>query len=389
MRLHFTAAEASGDLLAREVIDALRAQAPGLEIVGIGGSEMADVGVESPFDISPLSILGLVEGLKVYGTVLKLADAAADHIIASRPDAAVLVDSWGFMIRVAERVRRRAPEIRLIKLVGPQVWAMRAGRAKSLARAVDHVLCLHEMEPPFYAGTGLKTTVIGNPALSRTRQGDGPGFRARHGLSAAAPVLLVLPGSRASEIANVAPVLMRAARLLKADRPDLQVIAAPASAVAAQFEAAFPDATSWCALSTVAAERYDAMAAANLALACSGTVTNELAVQGTPMIVGYKVGWMTWAIARGLLYRPRHITLLNIAADDTEIVPEFVQTRFNASQIAAAARRLLDDPAALYAQSRAQHAALAAMGQGTRATADRAAEAILEDVAAARPGSEA
>ena len=121
-RLYFVAAESSGDLLAREVIDRIKTKQPDVHVSGIGGGEMASVGIISPIDISPLSVLGLFEGLKAYGTVVKLADIAADAIIADAPDVVILVDSWGFMLRVAQRLRERAPHIRLVKLIGPQVW---------------------------------------------------------------------------------------------------------------------------------------------------------------------------------------------------------------------------------------------------------------------------
>lgn len=380
MRLHFTAAEASGDLLAHETIEAIRQRRPDCEFAGIGGAEMARSGIRSPFDIAPLSILGLVEGLKAYRTVIRLADAAADHIIAADPDAAILVDSWGFMIRVADRLRARAPHIRLVKLVGPQVWAMRPGRAKKLAARVDHVLCLHEMERPFYEPHDVRVTVIGNPALSRAEPGDGAGFRARHGIDADAPLVLVLPGSRPSEIRAVAPVLMQAARRLKSENDSLQVVVAPAEGMLELFRQSVPDAEDWSTVSTRSGERFDVMAAADLALACSGTVTSELAMQDTPMLVGYRVGAVTWAIARHLLYKPAHITIMNIAADDTEIVPEFVQSRLRDDLIAATAQDLLNDGKRRQEQVTRQRAALKAMGEGDRRAPDLAAEAIISDL---------
>ncbi|MBU1289565.1 MAG: lipid-A-disaccharide synthase [Alphaproteobacteria bacterium] len=381
-RLYFVAAEASGDLLAREVIEAIRARQPDVQVSGIGGAEMASLGIMSPLDISPLSVLGLLEGLKAYGTVVKLADVAADAIIADAPDAVILVDSWGFMLRVAQRVRARAPHIKLVKLIGPQVWATRAGRAKTLAATVDHLLCMHEIEAPFYEPFGLKTTVIGNPALSRHQWGDRTRFRMAQGISEAAQVVLVLPGSRSSEIKRVAPALVEAARILKDSDPDRTIVMAPAANVAAQFAQAFPDVTDWATVSTNPAERYDAMAAADLALACSGTVTSELAMQGTPMIVAYKTGWVTWSLARGVLYKKRHITLLNIVSDDQEIVPEFVQTEQKPELIAARALHWLTDAGALAEQRAKQQIALSRMKEGDRDAAEIAAEVILEEAGA-------
>ncbi|MEM7637559.1 MAG: lipid-A-disaccharide synthase, partial [Pseudomonadota bacterium] len=340
------------------------------------------IGITSPIDIAPLSILGLFEGLKAYGTVVKLADAAADAIIAAAPDAVILVDSWGFMLRVAQRVRARDPNIKLIKLVGPQVWATRPGRAKTLAAAVDHLICIHHMEAPYYEPYDLPVTIMGNPALSRTEQGNGTALWTEMGLSTEDKLLLVLPGSRPSEIKRVAPVLVEAAWIMKSEDPDLTVVMAPAPSVRAQFETAFPGLEKWARLTKDSDRMVDVMAAADYALACSGTVTSELAVQGTPFLVGYKTGWITWALARYFLFKPNHITLLNIAADDIDIAPEFIQFDLEATVIAREAQSVLSDDATRQAQIAAQNKALSRMGERDEAASEIAAKAILEVISA-------
>ncbi|MDP3461075.1 MAG: lipid-A-disaccharide synthase, partial [Hyphomonas sp.] len=276
MSLYVVAAEASGDLLAREVVEQVLRKAPGTIIDGVGGAELASVGVRSSIDVSPLSVFGLFEGVKVYREAIRLADAVAGDICAKRPGVVVLVDSWGFMLRVAQRVRRRDPSIRIVKLIGPQVWAARPGRAETLAATVDHLLCMHEIEVPFYEPFGLRVTVIGNPAVTRSEMGDGAAFRSALNLTADEPVLLVLPGSRRSEIANVAPALIEAARQIKAQRPDVRVVVQPASSIRKEFAARFPDITNWATVCADPNERYNAMASATVALACSGTVTSEV-----------------------------------------------------------------------------------------------------------------
>lgn len=382
-RIFLVAAEPSGDLLGREVADELRKTNPELVMAGIGGVEMAKAGLRSSIDTTPLSVLGLFEGLKAYPDVVRLADQAVAEIVAFKPDAVVLVDSWGFMLRVAQRLRKIDPAIRIIKLIGPQVWASRPGRAKTLAACVDHLLCIHDFEVPYYEPFGLKTTTIGNPALSRVEPGNGEAFRRAYGLSATAQTLLVLPGSRRSEIARVAPALVEAAYELKMTHSQLEVICAPAESVAAPFMEAFPDIRRWVTVVKGAEDRLNAMATADLALACSGTVTTELAVQRTPMIVGYKTGWITWALARGFLFKPTHITLLNIVSDDMEIVPEYVQTRLTTSLVAEKAASLLAEPDRLSALVLAQDEALERMGGTTASAARIAADAIVEDVSAA------
>jgi lipid-A-disaccharide synthase len=381
MSLYFVAAEASGDLLAREVAEAVLAKSPQTDIRGIGGPELAALGIQSPIDIAPLSVLGFVEGIKAYGNVVRLADAAADDICRVRPRVVVLVDSWGFMLRVAQRVRARDPSIRLVKLIGPQVWATRPGRAKTLAATVDHLICMHDIEAPFYEPFGLPVTVIGNPALTRTGKGNAAAFRARHGVAPEQELVLVLPGSRNSELAKVAPVLLDAARHIAARRPSARILIQPAASIRDAFAVRHPDAAAWATILTDPEERFDAMAASTLVLACSGTVTSEVALQGAPMIVGYKTGWITWALARWLLYKKTHITLLNILNGDQEIVPEFVQTRFHAEPIANKALHWLSDPALLAAQRARQNEALRAMVREGEPAAPIAAAAILAELA--------
>ena len=378
-RVFLVAAEPSGDLLGREVGEALKSLEPSIELAGIGGTEMAAIGLSSPIDISPLSVIGLFEGLRAYPKVVKLADAAADEIIAFNPDSVVLIDSWGFMLRVAQRIRKRAPNIRLIKLIGPQVWATRAGRAKTLAATVDELLAMFEMEVPYYQEHSLPVTVIGNPALGRTEKGIGAAFRERFNIDAASRVLLVLPGSRGSEINRVAPTLVAAAKQIHSKMNDLTIAFAPAESVAAHFLEAFPDVRDYAVITSDPSDRFDAMAAADLALACSGTVTSELAMQGTPFLVAYKLGWITWAIARGFLYKPDFMNLLNIAADK-EIAPEFFQTKLNADVMADTAIELLKNDQALQAQKIEQDLTLAKMGIGGPSAAQLAAEAILKSL---------
>lgn len=379
-KLFLVAAEPSGDLLGREVAEELTELDHSLSLAGIGGAEMASIGLSSDIDTSPLSVLGFVEGLKAYSDVVRLADQACEIILSAKPDAVVLIDSWGFMLRVAQRLKTAAPKLHLIKLIGPQVWATRPGRAKTLAQTVDHVLCIHKKELSYYEPHGLKATAIGNPALGRIRHGDGAAFRARHGVGEGEQMLLVLPGSRRSEIAQVAPTLMDAAETISRELPNVRTFYAPAPSVSDQFNDLHTAHEANGAILTSEGERLDAMAAADLALACSGTVTTELAVQGAPMIVGYKTGWITWALARGLLYQPRHITLLNIMSDDQEIVPEYVQTQLKAGLIAEKAKSLLKDPSALNALNGAQDAALERMRADGVNPARQAAEAILADL---------
>jgi lipid-A-disaccharide synthase len=377
--VYIVAAEESGDAIGADLIDALRARQSDLVVSGIGGVRMADRGVRTPIDMSGIAVLGFVDGLRAFGRVKRLVDQAAREIARINPDAVVLIDSWGFMWRLASALKEAGVGAARIKLIGPQVWATRPGRARVLAQWCDHLLCIHDFEEPFYRRWGLPTTVIGNPALNRLQRGDGEAFRRAHAIAANERLIGLLPGSRRSEMRRVAPVLVEAATRLTHGRSNMRVVCIAAPSVAPDVRSL---AEAWPFPHIIVdreSDKSDAMASLDVALACSGTITTELAGQGAPVVVGYKLGWITWAIARAFLMRSRYITLLNVAAG-REIAPEFVQTRFSAARICHAAARLLDDPKLANEQKRAQAAALASMARD-RPAAEIAAETILRLVA--------
>ncbi|MBI1250046.1 MAG: lipid-A-disaccharide synthase [Alphaproteobacteria bacterium] len=370
------AAEASGDALGADLIDALRARDPALGIAGVGGRAMARAGVASAIDIKGLAILGFFDGLKAYGRVVRLAEDAASAAIMAAPDAVVLIDSWGFTLRVAQRIRARAPHIKLIKYIGPQVWATRPGRARTLAQLVDHLICIHDFEPPYYAPFGLDCTVCGHPAIGRHVQGDGAAFRARRDMRADRPFLLVLPGSRRSEIRRIAPTFWKAAARLSVEIPELAIgLVSPEELSAMARRRAPID-----VIAIPESEKNDAFAAATAALAASGTVTTEVALQGAPVVVGYKLGWLTWAAARMFLFKGKYVTLMNVAAG-REVAPEFIQTRFSVRNLVQVLSPLLHDPRARADQVAAQDAALNAMGRDKPPAAGIAADAVLKAMA--------
>ena len=375
--IFLVAAEDSGDALGADVIDALRVADPSVRISGIGGAKMRERGAYSDVDMSGLAVLGFIDGLKAFGRVKRAVAAAGEAIIKADPDAVVLVDSWGFMWRLARFLKEQGHRAKRVKLVGPQVWATRPGRARVLAQWCDHLLCIHAFEQPFYERWGLPTTVVGNPALQRLPKGDGAAFRSRHGIDADTRVVGLLPGSRKSEIRRVAPALFGAARKLRTRGAGRQVVCMVAPSVAAEVEALAAAQDHAPMLIHDETEKADAFSAMDVALACSGTVTTELAAQGAAVVVGYKLGWVTWAIARTALMRSRFITLLNVAAGK-EIAPEFVQTRLTEANVARAAERLLSDPAALAAQQRSQADALELMAGPGRPAAEIAAETVLK-----------
>ncbi|MBA4806779.1 lipid-A-disaccharide synthase [Brevundimonas sp.] len=381
LKIMLIAAEASGDALGAGLAQALRKRlGEAVIFVGIGGPRMAAEGVVSPFDIAELSILGWIEGLRAYGMVKRRVAETAALAAREQPDAVVLIDSWGFTIRVAEAIRAARPGLPLIKYVGPQVWASRPSRARTLARAVDHLLALYAFDAPWFERAGLPTTVVGSSALHVDMEGaDGAAFRARRGIAADAKLLLVLPGSRPAEIARMTPVYEAAVRRLKNEDPTLEVAVAAAGTVAQDVAgrvAAWP----FRVHLVDEAEKYDAMRAATAALATSGTVSTELALAGTPMVIAYRIGALSYQLMKRVV-TAKHITLFNIAADE-RIAPEFIQDAASPEVLAQTVGRLLNDPQAAAEQARRQTAALDLMGRGGPDPSELAADAVLRVIAA-------
>lgn len=371
------AAEDSGDAFGADVIDALRAADPSVRISGIGGARMRDRGAHTDVDMSGLAVLGLVEGLKAYGRVKQAVEDTADAIIKADPNSVVLIDSWGFMWRVARALKLRGVRAKRIKLIGPQVWATRPGRARVLAQWVDHLLCIHPFEQPFYVKWNLPTTVIGNPALHRLPKGDSAAFRTRHGIPLDAPVVGLLPGSRKAEMRRVAPTLMEATRIVRERDPRRHVVCMVAPSVIHEVEALAGSQNFPIVLVKEEAEKADAYAAMTVAIACSGTVTTELAAQGAAVVTGYKLGWITWALLRFFLFKSRFSALVNVAAN-REVIPEFLQTSFNARNIEQAVEDRLANPRVLKSQQDGQREALRIMAGTGRPAAEIAAETILK-----------
>ena len=372
------AAEASGDALGGGLAQALRRKlGEGVRFIGVGGEKMAAQGVQSPFDISELSILGLFEGLRAYPRVLRRVRETVEVARVDKPDVAVLIDSWGFTLRVAKALRRLYPDLPLIKYVGPQVWATRPGRARVLAGAVDHLLATQPMDAPFYEPHGLPVTFVGAPALARDFSTADPA-RLRKAIDATAKdaILLVLPGSRPAEIANVMPAFEDAVNILKAERPQLQVVVPVAATVA---EAVRGRVAGWPHRAHIIEDdqlKDDAFAAATVALACSGTVTTELALAGAPVVVGYRIGKISYFLLKRLIRTP-YITLFNIAARRF-IAPEFVQHECTGENLARAIAERLDDPGLRARQVAEQNAALELMGRGGPDPSEAAAQAVLK-----------
>ena len=378
------ATEASGDDRGAGLARALKSKlGDGVRFIGTGGAQMAAQGVRSLFDISELSILGVVDAIAAYPRATRLVDQTVELAVHEQPDAVILIDSWAFSLRVAHRLRKKNPAIPLIKYVAPQVWAWRKGRARVLARAVDHLLTIHSFDAPYFEAEGLETTFVGNAALNTDfSQSDPKRLRNSLGIPAIAPILIVLPGSRPSEIKRVLPAFAQAVQQLQVKFPDLEIVipAAPTVAEALKLAVALWPRTPHVVEGDGA--KHDAMKAATVALACSGTVTLELALVGCPMIVAYRIDGLTYALVNRLVSRP--ITLFNIAAK-AMVAPEFIQDDCNGPALAHEISLRLESPEMCARQAAAQFAALSKMGHGGPDPSEAAAQAVLKLVEARQP----
>ena len=379
--------EPSGDQLGGELMAGLKALAgDSVRIVGVGGTAMAAQGLQSLFPLDDTAVMGLREVVPRIPKILRRVREASDFALATRPDAVVLIDSPDFTHRIAQRVKRMDFSIRAVNYVAPQVWASRQYRARKMGRYFDLVLALLPFEAPFFEAHGVHAAFVGHPVIERAaRMHGGEALRARLGISPSVPVLAVLPGSRMNEVRLLLePFRDAVARLVKAF-PDLVCVLPTVPHVAAVVRAGTAN---WPAPLHVLegdADKFSAFNAADAALAASGTVTTELALAHTPMVVAYRFGWLTYALGKPFV-SVKFATLVNIILD-REAVPEFIQSRCTGTNLANALAPLLRDTPARRKQIQELDAATAELGIGSELPSLRAARALLDFVRNARESS--
>ena len=390
--VYVIAGEPSGDQLGGHLLAGLKAEtgARDLRMRGIGGEMMAAEGLSSLFPMSDLSVMGLTEVLPRLPLLLRRVREAAEDVIAARPDVLITIDSPDFCLRVAKRVKRALPDLKTVHYVAPSVWAWRPGRADKMARVIDHVLALLPFEPPYMQAAGMSCDFVGHPVarLPVATVADAARFRDAHGIGVDTPLLCLLPGSRRGEIALQGPVFRDAVGLVQQAMPDLAVVIPAAGPVADDVAAVFaaqspapiildprgidPD--------KAQESKFAAFAASDLALASSGTVSLELARQGTPMVIGYQMKPLSrWLMKR--LVRLDTATLVNIVTE-TRAVPEYLFDDFRPAPIAAEIARLLTDSDSNAAQRRAGQDSMALLGAGDIDPGRRAAQSVLRFLAA-------
>ena len=379
MKAFILAGEPSGDKLGGALMAGLRTLHPDITFQGIGGPEMAAQGLQSRFDMSELSIMGLAEILPKYRSLKARIHQTAQAVLDMQPDVMITIDSPDFSLRVARLVKAQSA-IRTVHYVAPSVWAWRPGRAAHMAKYIDHVLALLPFEPPLMQAVGMQCDFVGHPVVADPVATDveADAFRNQSGIGDA-PFVLVLPGSRKAEVARLSGVFGDALERLLKKSPRLRVVVPAAAPVADQVIAAV---AGWPGDPLVLDPRGDdhakarkraAFRAADVALAASGTVSLELAASATPMVIAYRVNWLTFRIVKAIALVDT-VTLVNLVTD-TRIIPEFLGPDCTSDAIAGGLEAVLANPEA---QKSAMALTMDRLGRGGESPGLRAARAVLD-----------
>jgi lipid-A-disaccharide synthase len=382
-KIFLIATEESGDRLGANLMKVLRQRLGGaVRFEGVGGRAMAREGLTSRFAIEELSIIGLAAVVKQLPRILRLIKRTTAAVIEARPDVLVIIDSPDFTHRVARRVRAADPQIPIVDYVSPSVWAWRPGRARAMLAYVDHVLALLPFEPEAYRRLrGPPCSYVGHP-LTEQFASLRPGVEERARRDAPPPVLLVLPGSRRSEIRHHMAVFGEALGRLQSKGVAFELILPTMPHLQEPIAEALK---TWPTKPLVVigeTEKRAAFRIAHAALAKSGTVTLELALSGIPMVTAYRVGAMEAFILRRAI-RVSSVILANLVIGQ-EVIPEFLQENCTPGKLSQALGDILADTALRRRQLEAFATLDATMSTGNQPPSVRAADIVLETMRKAR-----
>ena len=381
--------EPSGDALGGALIAALQQRTKGnLRIAGIGGEHMRERGLVSLAPLEDLAIGGVAEVLPRAPIILRWVREAVAAIRELRPDAVVTIDSSGFTWRVAHRLRRCGETLPLIHYVAPMVWAWRAGRARRMARWYDHLMTLLPFEPPYFEQVGLSCCYVGHPVLeSGADRGNADRFRATHGLAQDDLLITTLPGSRSGEVTRLLPIFGAALSRLESLIGRFRVVVPTVETVSAAVGKAVHRWPGAPIIVQRAQDKYDAFAASSAALAASGSVALELAMARLPMVVGYRLNPLTERILDRIL-RVRQVNLVNLLLE-RPLVSELLGPNCTPERLAAAIAELTRDERVRAAHRQGYDEVRRCLEAGDLSPSLRAADQVLEIVAARRSGGSA
>ena len=335
------AGEASGDLLAGLLLDGLRARWPSLTCAGIGGPQMARHGFDPWWPHHKLSVHGFGwEVLRRYREIVGIRNHLQARLLEQRPDVFIGVDAPDFNLDLERNLRDKG--IKTVHFVCPSIWAWRAERVEKIRRSVDHVLCIFPFETELLARHGIEATYVGHPLANVIPlEPDRDAARAALGLQINDQVLALLPGSRASEVKHLSLRFFQAAALVKQAQPAMKLIVPAVPSLRQAIEQAAAEAGMLEQVQIINGQSHTALAACDVTLIASGTATLEAALFKRPMVIAYRMGWLSWQIMRRKQLQP-WVGLPNILCQDF-IVPELLQDRATPSALASAVLQWFDD----------------------------------------------
>lgn len=345
LRVGVVAGEASGDLLAGAVLGGLGRIAPGVHAAGIGGAAMAAQGFDAWWTIDALSVRGYVEVLREYPRLRRMRNELGRRMLEWRPDVFVGVDAPDFNLDLERRLRGAG--IRVAHFISPSIWAWRRERIGRIRESVDHMLLVFPFESALYRDAGIPATYVGHPlADAIPMQADARAARLALGVDPDASTVALLPGSRAAEVMYLGRPFLEAAAWLHRHRSGLQFVLPGAGAALYERMRAMAAGIGLPAgmrLTITQGRSHEALAAADAVLVASGTATLEAALFRRPMVIAYRMPWLSYRIMKRMGYLP-WIGLPNILANEW-LVPEFVQEAATAEAMGAALLAQLDDAA--------------------------------------------
>lgn len=344
MRVSMVVAERSGDQLAALLLGGMQRAWPDLQASGIGGPQMQALGFASRWSCDELSVRGLVEALMRYRHITGIRQQLIDGLIAQPPDLFVGVDASDFNLTVERQLNQRG--IPAIQLVCPSIWAWRPERVNKIRESARHILCLYPFEPALLAEHGIEGTFVGHPVADVIPlEPDREAARRALGLDPSAQVVALLPGSREAEIRYLVEPFLQAARRMRDQRPNLQFLLPTHELLLPAIEKALLESGMANHVQVVLGQSHAVQAACDVALVASGTATLETALFKRPMVIAYKMQWLSWRMANGKRLLP-WVGLPNILCNDS-LVPEFLQEQVQPEALAKAVLAWLDDPAAV------------------------------------------
>ena len=357
------AGEASGDLLGSKLISELKLQNPQSQFIGVGGKLMQEQGLSSIFPMEELSVMGFFEVVPHLFKLLSRINQTAEAIIKENPDFVITIDSPDFCFRVIKKLKDKS-KAKKIHLIAPSVWAYREGRAKKISRLYDLLLCVLPFEPPYFEKHGLKTVFIGHPLVANepdfSKKSElNSAFRSKYQIAQNDLLLALTPGSRTSEVKKIFPEFIAATNLLAQKFPNIAVAIPLVKKTRNLVEQMAKDLkVKYFLLDDD--DKKSLFFAADFALAKSGTNTLEFSMHHIPMIVAYKINWLSYLLIR-MMIKIRFANLLNLIAN-REIIPEMIQNNSQGEKIFQKMLQLIEDKEAAANQIKNSLIALKAMG---------------------------